>query len=226
MAKHDYIPERDAEFLSWSQTFMSNLLGNLEYLGLEAADVNSVDALFVSFQSFYYAHTSAQNAATAAREIKNSSRQEAERAIRSLVRQLQVNPNVTDNMRAMLGITVPDRNPSINTTGVDTRPLGKVDTSQRLRHAISFTDEATPTSRAKPDGVMGCEVWVKVLPTGEAAPSDPSELTFLALDTASPYVAEYPGAEAGKTAHYLLRWVKTNGEKGPWSETVSATIVG
>ena len=28
----------------------------------------------------------------------------------------------------------------------------------------------------------------------------------------------------GKTAHYMLRWVKTSGEKGPWSETVSATI--
>ena len=28
----------------------------------------------------------------------------------------------------------------------------------------------------------------------------------------------------GKTAHYTLRWVATTGEKGPWSETASATI--
>jgi len=46
------------------------------------------------------------------------------------------------------------------------------------------------------------------------------------LDSATPYLAEYPGAQAGKMAHYLLRWASTRGEKGPWSEVTSATIVG
>lgn len=98
-----------------------------------------------------------------------------------------------------------------------------VNTSQRLRHEIRFVDEATPTSRAKPKGVMGCEIWVKV---GTTAPADPTEPTFLGLDTASPYVAEYPSTDPGKTAYYMLRWVTTTGEKGPWSETVAATVTG
>ncbi len=36
----------------------------------------------------------------------------------------------------------------------------------------------------------------------------------------------YPGSgeDGGKTAHYMLRWVATTGEKGPWRETASATI--
>ena len=55
---------------------------------------------------------------------------------------------------------------------------------------------------------------------------DPKDLTFLALDTATPYLAEYASADAGKTAYYMLRWVSTRDEKGPWSETVEATIVG
>ena len=58
------------------------------------------------------------------------------------------------------------------------------------------------------------------------APVDPSECTFLALDTASPYVATYAGTDANKMAHYMLRWVTKGGDKGPWSETVSATIGG
>ncbi len=37
-------------------------------------------------------------------------------------------------------------------------------------------------------------------------------------------VAHYSGADGGQTAHYMLRWVNTTGEKGPWSETASATI--
>jgi hypothetical protein len=46
------------------------------------------------------------------------------------------------------------------------------------------------------------------------------------LDTNTPYLAEYTGAQAGKKAHYMLRWVSTRGDKGPWSETASATIAG
>jgi len=71
--------------------------------------------------------------------------------------------------------------------------------------------------------VMGAELWVKI---GDAPPADPSELSFLALDTNTPYLAEYSGVQAGKKAHYMLRWVSTRGDKGPWSETVSATIGG
>jgi hypothetical protein len=67
---------------------------------------------------------------------------------------------------------------------------------------------------------------VKVATVGEAAPTGADGLSSLSLDSASPYVAEYDGKEGGKTAHYMLRWVKSGGDKGPWSETVSATVAG
>lgn len=96
-----------------------------------------------------------------------------------------------------------------------------MDTSQRLEHTIHFADEATPTRKAKPAGVMGAEIWVKV---GDPPPKGESELRFLSVDTRTPYVAHYGGDEGGQTAHYMLRWVGTSGEKGPWSETASATV--
>ncbi len=91
---------------------------------------------------------------------------------------------------------------------------------ERLRHTIQFVDELT-SSHAKPDGVVGCEVWVKV---GDPAPADASALKYLATDTLTPYTVDYDGADAGKIAYYMLRWVNTRGEQGPWSQTVSATI--
>ena len=36
--------------------------------------------------------------------------------------------------------------------------------------------------------------------------------------------AEHADAGGGKTEHYLLRWLSTRGEAGPWSETAGATI--
>ncbi len=54
-------------------------------------------------------------------------------------------------------------------------------------------------------------------------PTGPSELNFLSVDTRTPYVVDYPGEDSGTTGHYMLRWVATTGEKGPWGETASAT---
>ena len=135
--------------------------------------------------------------------------------------------------------------------------MATVDAGERLRHprpvasgsasragTIEFSDESTPTRKAKPAGVLGAEIWVKIGPT---PPVDPGELTFLAVDTRTPYMTEFDGAEGGKTAQYMLRWINSKAETGPpaldgpqrtkfatakralaacqgWSQTVSATI--
>lgn len=99
----------------------------------------------------------------------------------------------------------------------------KTDTSQLLGITVRFADEGTPTSKAKPAGVMGCEVWVKV---GGPPPTDLSECQYLATDSRTPYVATFDGGEANQTAHFIGRWMSTRNEPGPLSETVSATVPG
>ena len=39
-------------------------------------------------------------------------------------------------------------------------------------------------------------------------------------------LVQLTGTQAGKKAHYMLRWVNTRGEKGPWTDTASATVTG
>ena len=104
-----------------------------------------------------------------------------------------------------------------------------VDFSKRLRHTLRYADESTPTRRTRPRGVIGAEVWVRVSaprdpPPTPVSPNDPGERTFLLPSTRTPAVAEFTGPEGGQTAHYMLRWLSTRGEAGPWSETASATI--
>jgi len=218
----DFIPTADSDFNTWQQNFVTYANGNLAALGLVAADMTAITAGTTAWSTAYSTHVTAQAAAVSAREAKDGARRTYEQALRVLIARLQASPTVTDARRAAMNITVrsKDRTPSSAPT---TRPVVSVDTSQRLRHVIQFMDEATPTKRARPAGVMGVEVWVKL---GDAPPADAAECQFLALDSATPYLAEYPGAQAGKKAHYLLRWASTRGEKGPWSEVTSATIVG
>jgi len=80
-----------------------------------------------------------------------------------------------------------------------------------------------PTSKAKPAGVRGCQVGVKI---GAAPPASASDLQYLATDTRTPYVAGFDQADAGKTAYDWLRWENTKGETGPSSAVASATITG
>lgn len=220
----DYIPGSDTEFQAWSANFDAYASAHLAELGIAPPDIIPISTGRMDFDTKMAGNVTAQQSAQSARQAKDASRDALESAIRQLVRQLQASGDVDDAERAALGITIPDTIRTTAAGGIDTRPIGAVDTSQRLRHEIRFSDEATPTSRAKPAGIMGCEIWVKVAATGEAPPADPDELSFVSMDTASPYIVEYDGADGGKTAHYMLRWVKTGGEKGPWSETISATI--
>ena len=220
----DYIPDADGQFAAWANNLMDYAESHLVDLGLTAADLVQLSNRQADFNAKMTAHITARQAAQSARQAKDSSRNEFKSAIRHLVRQLQVSDAVDDPEREALGITVADTIRTANIAEITTRPIGQVDTSQRLRHKIRFVDEATPTRRAKPAGIMGCEIWVKVLPAGDAAPVGADGLSFVFMDTASPHTVEYGGGDGGKMAHYMLRWVKRGGQKGPWSETISATI--
>jgi hypothetical protein len=217
----DFVPQSDAEFDAWQGNFVSYASANLTALGLTAADLAPITAGQTAWAGTFAAHTTAQASAQAAREAKDAARTTFVTEVRALVRRLQASPAVSDEERLALGINVrSERTPATVPTS---RPIASVAVNDRLRHTVSFTDESTPASKARPSGVMGCEVWVKV---GGTPPADPSELHFLGLDTRTPYVAEFDGADAGKPAHYVLRWVNKQGESGPWSATVTATIPG
>ncbi len=95
-----------------------------------------------------------------------------------------------------------------------------MEVGQRLTHHPRLVDESTPTRRARPAGVLGAEVWVKLVDADQPAPTDPAALTFLTMTTKPSSHA----ANGGKSAVDMLRWINTRGEKGPWSEITTATV--
>ncbi len=218
-----FFPDSDAEFSAWGDQFNAYLQAHFAELGLSPGEVLGLNADWTSFQDAFTAHVKARAAAAAARETKVEARRKFVALMRPSVRRIQTFGGTTDAHRGNLGITIPDpsRTPVVAPTS---RPLVKVDFSKRLLHRIAFVDEKTPTRRARPRGVMGAEVWVKLSAPGESPPTGPDDLTFLLLSTRTPALAEYAGADASKTAHSMLRWLSSRAEPGPWSETASATI--
>lgn len=216
----DYIPKGDEDFDVFQASFTTYAAANSAALGLTAGNVTSLTGAQSSWEGALTSHAAARNAAAAARITKDEARKAMTALIRTYGRKIQSNQNVTDAQRVALGLRVRDNTKTRSPTPT-TRPHVVPDTSQRLEITLSWFDEATPTRRGRPAGVLGAEIYVKV---GGAEPTDESECVFLALSTASRYTAHFEGSQGNQTAHFLLRWVNTRGHRGPLSRTVSATI--
>lgn len=216
----DYLPRTDAALAAWTQNFVDVVNANLAAYGVTALEVQPIENSLTIFEGALQSQLAAIADAQSKTQLKDDQRAILEGQIRPLVRKIQAHPTVGDPMRAAAGITVPDTDPT-PVGPPTTAPKGTVDTSQRLRHTIHFTDVTTPNSKAKPAGVRGVEIWVKI---GEPLPTDPSELSFITLDSRTPHVIDFDGEDGGKMATYWLRWVSTRGEPGPWGQFVCATI--
>lgn len=217
----DYLPGPDADFQAWVANFATYAAANLAALGLTAGDLTPVTGAQSAFATNFAGHIAAKQAAMAAKQGKDEARRNLTNAIRPLVRRLQASTQVSDAEKAALGITVPSTPAPIGPP--TTSPVVVVECGNRLQHTLRFVDSATPTRKAKPAGVLGCEIWMKV---GEAPPATEEELRFVAIDTAAPYTVTFNSPDGGKNAYYWLRWVNPTGERGPWSEQAVATIAG
>ncbi len=227
MPNPDYIPLADPDFHSWQVNFVAYVSANFAALGLTVADSTALGAAQSPWKVAFPAHASAAAAAVAARQTKDDARDAFVAVIRSLVRRIQVAPVVTDAQRGALGISIRQSGGGGSGGPPTTRPLVSIDVTARLRHTIHFKDEATPTSKARPKGVIGAEVWVKLVPVGEPPPlggGGAEGMTFIATCTRTPCIADHPASGGGMNAHYMLRWVNRRGQTGPWSETASATV--
>jgi hypothetical protein len=216
----DFYPLADAAFGPWYNKLVNACVEHQSELELTNAEVGALTSGLAAWQSDYLALVAARADLEAALSRKRSSRKAQNRLVRRLNAKLQANPEVSATLKAALGLPVRD---TIGTRAAEptTAPLLVVNISQRLHHTLSFRDQSTPGRRAKPKGVREIHIWAKV---GSPAPAGVSDCRFVASASKSPLQIPYPGADAGKTVHYLGRWRNAHGEFGPWSETVEATI--
>lgn len=219
----NYIPRPDGDFSAWAQHYYDAVSKFYEEQGFDQELLTPLKKALDTWNGLYPAHVKAQAAAEGARQAKDAARAALEKEVRPVTNFVQGYPKTTDADRAEIGITVRDTSKTPSPTPT-TRPLVTVDPAARLTHELRLVDEGSPTRRGKPEGVAGAEVWVKLIDAGQPAPTDPNALSFLTMTTRPTLRTDFRAADGGKTAVYMLRWVNTRGEKGPWSEVTTATV--
>lgn len=217
----DYIPRNDAEFNLWQTNLIEIVNANVNNWAILSDDFAALVAKQTVWNTAFAKASNKQNRTSADVQEKTDARDAYEKDLRSFIAQwLANNTQVSNSDRERMGLTVKSGTRTPVPAPV-TLPVGNIDFSTRLQHTISYYDQATPRSKAKPAGVHGCEIWMKI---DGASPVDASELSYVATDTSSPYTVNFEGKYAGKTVYYWLRWVNTRGEHGPWSSTISAMV--
>jgi hypothetical protein len=216
----DLIPANDDEFNKMQSTLISAVTADPAKFGVTPQDVTALHEAQTAWATSYPAHIKAQQDAQAATQAKEVARAGLEKVVRGVARKINATPRMDNATRAEAGL--PPREGGRSVIGAPTtRPLGRIEMKPNRTMVIHFVDETTPQRLAKPQGVHGCQIWSYV---GDTPPADASGWAFLALDTRTPYADEHEAADAGKLAHYRLRWQNAKGETGPWSEVISARI--
>jgi hypothetical protein len=208
----------DSELIAVARNTLGVIATNPSAYGASAADAAALEGLVDSFEADLKAQKAAKAAVKSATVKKNKSRAPLMAALRNrrdVAKAAKTSP--ADLTKMGIPSSTVSRAPSA------TIPFGRVDTSDRYRHTIHWTDAESLDNKRKPRGVLGCEIWVRI---GSDAPGNEKDCNFLTVDASTPYAAEYAPADAGKTAHYMLRWRMRDGAVSAWSETISATITG
>ena len=219
----DYVPKTDAKYDDWQFNLIEIIIENATLWGVPPEVVTSLKANQARWAAAYGKASNKQNRTSADVITKDQAGDDFTKEIRNVVQQWLVrNPKVSDGDRVRMGISVRN-NTRTPVPPPSTFPIGSIDFSLRLQHTISFSDQASAHSNAKPEGAIGCEIYVKV---GAEAPKNVEEMNFLGTCTASPFLMKFDSTKVGETAWYWLRWVNRKGETGPWSAPISAMIVG
>ncbi len=220
----DYIPGPDDEFETYfREQFAPYAQANLGPLGFSAADGIELGNVTTAWGYAWPAFNNAKAAFESSTMDKDEKRALAEAVVRRLAQKAQNNPAVTDAQKAALGITI--RKTTKTPVGVPTTVpvLPRTDTSTRAILRLFFADATTPETKAKPPGVQSCEIREQI---GGTAPVNPNAMAFLAIETRTPYRADFDAGDVGKTVYFAFRWLNTKGQPGPWSQIYSAIIPG
>lgn len=211
-------PTKEADMNNYFLSASNYLVTNATRLQVSDANKTVLIAQIATWNTAYPASQNVNTRTKTAVEKKNVAKEKLMTTFRTIYADIPASVLTVDDRNAL---NLPAPNSSRTPKPVPTtKPKAAVDTSKRLEHTISFTN--AEGGLAKPDGVRGCQIWFKI---GDPA-IDPSELSYVATDTASPYIYHFNGDVAGKNVYYWLRWENTRGETGPWSDVVMATVTG
>lgn len=222
----DYIPAKIADYALWIANFSAKLTATPVAFGLIASDAVAVATQATAFATAYAISSTPATRTSAAIAQTNNVRALATATLRPYAVRIASNSAVTDANKISIGVTVRSTTPT-PVPAPTTAPALSLLSATFLQHQLRYVDVSTPTTKAKPFGATGMELYVAI---GVASAVDPSVAPYAGTYTKSPLIKGFDAADKGKTATYFARWTTTAGpggvaQTGPWSDPLSVIVI-
>jgi hypothetical protein len=175
-------------------------------LGLNAATVAQLEADRLAFKNLHD-QCANRDQPKAVTEAKNKAREDYEENLRTFIKELQANRNMTDPIRADYNINI-RKDPSEVVPPVYGPESEGESTSKAAGRAKVSYDGAKPCQSLSVD--IGYHV-------GPAAVQTHAELSVYDNFSHNPWVHTFPETQSGMMFTYALRWRSKNGKVSEWS---------
>ncbi len=225
MNQAPYVPARLADFAVWLENFSTLISADPTDYGLVAGDATIIAAQNTAFQAAYLTGTNPATRTSPTVAAMNVARINATAVVRPYAVQISRNPAVSDALKLGVGVNLPNNAP-VPVPPIATSPALILESAGPLQHVLQYRDSTTPTSKQKPFGAIGLEVWRKV---AAAAAASPSDCTKVGTFTKTPFRQSFTSGERGMLCTYYARWITRSGtdgtaSEGPWSVALVVAV--
>lgn len=223
MATSYFIPTRESELVTWGKNFDSKITEDPTRYGLTAIQATAFNTLFTTFHTAYQTANEPDTRSPSHIIAKDTAKDALIEGIRELARIVQAAPDVTDEQKTELGLTVRDTEPTPIPVPSEAPGLDVLSTAGRTVR-IRLHDAENPARRARPSGVQGATIFSYV---GDAPPATIAEWKFESNTTRTVVdVAFAPEVANGATVWFTAFWYNPRANSGPAALPVSANIPG
>ena len=220
----DWIPGKDAGFHNFQAAYIKILTPNVGPDGSWGIPQAPLDALLADkaeWDARWAVARNKQDRTPAQTKSKTASRTSYEKHLRRFTREfVRNNSNIPGKEKIRMGVRVPSGK-LVPVPAPGSNPSAQVDKQDVGRHKIFYRDEGSSPGRGRPHGADFCEIRYMI---SETQPVDSEDYPHTVLSKRSGQLIIFNGGNSGNRAWYILRWVSTRGEGGPWSPAISAII--
>lgn len=213
-----FFPRREGDLNNYFHTVVAYILLNLARLLVSDDNKKKLIAYLADWDDKYPLVTNLDTRTHTTVTEKNKSMAQMLKLLRSIYKDF-TNSTLIEKDRTTMNLPAEEILRGV-IPAPNTKPVGDVNASERLKHYINFKDSEAATA-AKPYGVHSCQIWQKI---GGTTPVSQKDLVQIGNCTSSPFETDFDGTEGGLIAYYWIRWENTKGEFGTWSDMFSATI--
>jgi hypothetical protein len=214
MARKDFIPGGEAEFLAFATVFCGAATTHATDLGIPGTVITTLTTKLTAYTAAY---TTCEN--PNAGKLDRENRKEKREALTGDIRKVKnayidADPldAVTDEIRLAFGLEVKDHTRTEVPTPTEVVAF-ELASAEYLQIVV--------THPAKPAGYNGA---VAFYTAGATIPADHTVLTKSKLLTKPREILTFEDADLGKTLYISLRWENQKGDLGPWAPIQSKVI--